>query len=214
MRVWSLKTRRSTSRQRIAFHSFLDVAAGLMTSGLRLAPLPSTPRCRRRRLPRLSRGRSLLRQSHRRRACGRHLLSVSTPRESVPPVTSFPRPFGVAVGPCSPPEPSERRWSPESRPTRLIPVLGQAPQSAWAWAFDGGCSRAFVCLPVATCSRLRPVGLEPWPVFSPLHGLRTSRYRGGDAVLRSSRRPGIAPGIGHWVVERFPSLPIPYSSLR
>ena len=59
------------------------------------------------------------------------------------------------------------------------------------------------------------MGSECSPVFSPLHGLRTSRYRGGDAFRCSPQRWGIAPhvervrnrlgGAGTWR-ERFAVL--------
>src|SRR5581483_1141451 len=56
-------------------------------------------------------------------------------------------------------------------------------------------------LPLATCSRASPGEFRLLPVLSPLHGLRTSRYRGGHAFRRSPRRWGIAPHIRHQVVQ-------------
>src|SRR5918997_779940 len=51
MRCWSLNTCPSKRFQGRAFHSYTGVAAVLMTSALLLAPLPSSCRGRRQRIP-------------------------------------------------------------------------------------------------------------------------------------------------------------------
>src|SRR4051794_11402807 len=71
--------------------------------------------------------------------------------------------------------------------------------------------RAFARLPVAPCSKFTPVGLGGSPLFTPLHGVMVSRYRGGGAVRRSPRRVGLQPTIGHQVVEVRFLLPRPAS---
>src|SRR6476469_1218694 len=68
-----------------------------------------------------------------------------------------------------------------------------------------------LALPVAPCWRCVAVGLGGLPLFTPLHGLRVSRYGGGDAVRRSPRRVGLQPTIGHQVVEVGRLLPRPAS---
>jgi hypothetical protein len=70
MRVWSLQTARSSWRQGSAFHSYPGVAAELMTSLLRLGPLPSDHRGPRRRSPSITPGVGGLGPPSRPRACG------------------------------------------------------------------------------------------------------------------------------------------------
>src|SRR5262245_42410996 len=74
MRFWSLKTFRSICFHGTFFHSSIGSFTVVMTSALRLVPLSSRSPCLRRHIPRLSRGRWLLRQSHSPCACGGHLL--------------------------------------------------------------------------------------------------------------------------------------------
>src|SRR5712692_7154676 len=130
MRVWSLKTVRWTRFQGTAVHPYPDIAVGFIACVLVLVPLPSKPPCLRQRIPRLSRGPLLLRQS-RRRAHAVGTCSVYRPPRRA--TRRFPRsccPFCATVGPHSPPEPLWGALGTETCQTAAHSQFGQAHRSA------------------------------------------------------------------------------------
>jgi hypothetical protein len=114
-------------------------------------------------------------------------------------------PFVVAVGPRYPPEPLERRWPLRPRPTRLIPVLGQAPKSAWA-CFVLRWVLARVRLP--TRSNLLPVAARRTrtdPGFLPASRIEDQSLPWGRRISLFTSGAGdwlkAAPSVGHQVVR-------------
>jgi hypothetical protein len=198
MRVWSLKTCCSMARQSRSLHSYTDVAAVLMTCGLRLAPLSSRPPDPRQPIPGITLG-------------GASWVIL------LPPVR--------AAGACSPRDPrGEHRGVASFLPTGLrrrrtalsteavgsdvgqVHVCRPRPVPFWASPPSLACSlvtMAQTCVRrLSLAARLQPGPGGSGPVLgcTPLHGLRASRYRGGEAVHWSLQWPGIAPGIGRQVV--------------
>src|SRR5437868_1504598 len=89
--VWSLQAPRSGSRGGGDPHSYRDVTVGLMTCALRLAPLPSSQRGPRRRIPTITAGRWLLGPSYHSPGLrfGTSPCSARTRPESPRVVTTF-----------------------------------------------------------------------------------------------------------------------------
>src|SRR5712692_2448769 len=207
MRVWSLNTVRWYCRQGSVFHSSTGDFAVLMTCALRLVPLPSRPACLRQLIPRLSRGRSLLRQSCRRVHAAGACSVYRPPRRGARRLSRSCDPCCATVGPYYPPEPAESNAGTETCPRpRLVPVWAGLLLHVGQMHDNDGSAVRSLALSVVACYRHGPVGVGREPDFSPLHGLMASRYRGGNAVPRLPRGPGITPGIGPQVVwESAPS---------
>src|SRR5262245_46678367 len=194
----------------MALHAYTGAAAVLMTCGPLLAPLPSKLSCLRQRIPRLSRGPWLLRQSSRQPACGGRLLPSRPLGRARCRFPRSGRPFCVALGPCSPPGLAgvDAGLYPVCQP-HIRPHFGQAANPRrLVWANDGSSHIRSRCpwLPAPRCA---PVGFGPDLVLSPLCGLRVSRYRRGYTFRCPPLRLGIAPNVGHPVVRVGSSFLLP-----
>ncbi len=133
-----------TAPWEVAFHAYTGVPPVLMPSRLRVTPARSESACRRRPIPRLSRGRSLLRES------SRPPHAVGTCSAYRPPRRvhgQFPRsghPFSVAVGPHFPPELMRATLGPDTYPQpQLVPVLGRPVYPHGPVGCHDGFRRAF-----------------------------------------------------------------------